>query len=209
MVGDELAVLLGNRGQLCGDLGVQASELGGIGLGAVGQRRDVDAVEVLERRRHQADGLGHPSGVGEPMGIDVGLVLAPVLFGRVPVVLEGEGIEVLAQLQDRDTVGCRGVERVEQPDLEAEAVRHDEVGLVQLGDLRRGRLELVWIGTGRHQNLDICLVADELVDDIAEEAVGDDDERPVARRAGGGTRRGEQHEGSDEDRGQPGGWVVP
>ena len=65
------------------------------------------------------------------------------------------------------------------PCLEAGAVDDEQVGVGHRLGLARRRRELVGIGADRHDHLDVGLVADDLAHDVAEDARGDDDVRPL------------------------------
>jgi hypothetical protein len=67
----------------------------------------------------------------------------------------------------------RGSNDVDQAFLEATSVGDQGIGIVDLGDLLSGRLEVMWISSDGHDGHDGGLIPDNLGDDIAEN-VGSD-----------------------------------
>ena len=67
------------------------------------------------------------------------------------------------------------LESVGQSFFEAEAVRDDEVGFVDRLDVLRRWFEIVRILPVRDDHRDECCVADEFVDERAEDRIRDDD----------------------------------
>jgi hypothetical protein len=140
--------------------------------------------------------------------------LAYVRVDRVGRTVEqGLRIEFVADVEHRHAIGPGAVEGRRQTFLEAEAVGDDQRCSAHAGGLRRGRLELVGIGAGRHEDLDIDRVAADSTDEVAQDGGGGDHRgpaiagRPRGAAAGGGERDSQCREDDGGEKAQGGGAV--
>ena len=118
------------------------------------------------------------------------VVVAVVVAVVVVVVLERDRIDLVGEGEDAHAVLARGLERADEPLLEQEAVRDDEVRVAQCGRVRGGRLVAVRIDAGSHQDADGRVFPDELHDDVTDDRGGRDDRERLGGVGFGGGRGG-------------------
>jgi hypothetical protein len=210
VVGDELAVGGGDGGERGLHLGVEGPELVEVGAGPVAEGLVVEAGHVVgEGVGERLGGRRHPGGVGEEVRVDalavVGVLVAALAALAALVrglVGGGQGVDVVDGGEHGGPVVDGPVDRILQAGLEACAVDHDEVGFAQGGGLPGRGLEVVGVGVRGHDHLDLGGVADQVLDDVAEDGGGHHDVRPAAVAAGravaSAARRGQQGAGQGD-----------
>ena len=107
------------------------------------------------------------------------VVVVIVVVVHVPCLAELDGAHGGDGLVDDRAVGLRRLDHVDETLLECCAVRDQDGSVADLGNLTCRRLKVMGVGTDRHDRHDVDVVADHLLDDVAQDVGGDDHRRPV------------------------------
>ncbi len=108
-----------------------------------------------------------------------------ILVSVIVLVGEIEGSDGADRFIGRHAICFGGFDHVEQTFLEVGTVDDEHIGLTDLGDLSSRGLEVMWVGSDRHDGHDIECVTDQIAHHITEDAGGHDQRRAIVLRTGG------------------------
>ncbi len=163
MIRDQLAVGLGHDGEHLEALLINLFQLDDICLST--DRPVLFRSDLGEMGGEEPGGIHILDRIEPEVRIEKPLI---VLVG-VRCFYEQTRVDVGSDVPNAYSIGCGSLEHVVEAFLKTEAVRNNEIGLLDGSDLLGRCLEVMRVHTDRHQDEDFALIADHVLGKVAQD----------------------------------------